>query len=162
VVGVQRGQERGKRLGRVLAVAVEPDHEVGAQLERAGEPGLGRAAVATVLLVPDQVQGREACPDPAGHRGRPVGAAVVDDHVVGGAGDDGRWDAIEDARQRRGGVVSGDRDDEPAQKREAGLEAYGTKPAMLRSMVSSRPYFGCQPSSVLALVMSGMRRSESS
>ena len=113
-IRVQRGEERRERLGRVLAVAVEPGHHVRAELEGPREARLRRAPVAAVLSVLHQIERREARPEPVRHRRRPVCAAVVDDDVAGGAGDDLGRDAAEDALERLRGVVGGNRDGEPA------------------------------------------------
>src|SRR6185312_16468173 len=95
-------------------------------LERPPETRLRRAAVASVLGVLDELERREPGLEPPRHRGRRVGAAVVDDDVPGRSRDDFWRKAIEDALERLGGVVGGNRDGEPARRRRRPAGAHQT------------------------------------
>jgi len=73
-----------------------------------------------------QLERREPGLEPPRHRGRRVGAAVVDDDVPGRSRDDLGGKPIEDALERLGGVVGGNRDGEPARGRRRPAGAHQT------------------------------------
>ena len=81
--GQQRGHDLGERLGRILPVAVEHDHDVEAVLDGQVVPGLLVAPVAQVGRLPDQGDGQvgDLLVAEADQVGRVLAVIVADDDL---------------------------------------------------------------------------------